>query len=141
MEHVPDHKGSESETPGVGELLPPRRKYDDLSGTGQLASAETAGHPMAAVEAEHDPSEEPDQTGIIGRRGMAVRQNPAWALGHRRDEHHAPGPQEFLLRKPGTVLASEAVPTTTARFMNRRVRNRSHGGVGGRRGRLRLLPD
>jgi len=66
---------------------------------------------------QQDPSEEPDQTGIIGRRGMAVRQNPAWTLGHRRDEHHAPGPQEFLLRKPGTVLASEAVPTTTARFI------------------------
>jgi len=31
--------------------------------------------------------------------------------------------------------------TLSTRFVNRRVRNRTHGGVGGRRGRPRLLPD
>jgi len=141
MEHVPDHQGSESEAAGMGELFPPGREHDDLPGTGQLASAETAGYFVAAVEAKHNPSEEPDETGMIGQRCMAFRQNRAWPLSHSRDEHHAPGTPKFLLRKPGTGFNAEPVSTTTARFMNRRVRNRTHGGVGGRRGRPRLLPD
>ena len=141
LEHVPDHQGNESETAGLGELLLPCREYDDLPGTGQLAEAEIAGHFVAAVETEQNPSKEPDQAGIFGRRSMAVRPETPRPLGRGRNVQPASSAQEYLLRETGSVLASGAVPPTSARILNRRVRNRTHGGVGGRRGRPRLLPD
>src|SRR6266568_2306727 len=59
-EHAPDHSRGESETAGMAELLPLRSGRKPLQGTGWLASAETAEHSMAAVEAIIYPSKEPD---------------------------------------------------------------------------------
>jgi len=72
---------------------------------------------------------------------MAISEKTARPMVARWNERHAPCSSEFLLRQPWSDIASEPVPATSARIMNRRVRNRSHGGVGGRRERPRLLPD
>lgn len=77
----------------------------------------------------------------IGGCFMAFGKKSARPMVARRYKRHAPRPSEFLLRQPWTDIASEPVPETSARIMNRRIRNRSYGGVGGRRGRPRLLPD
>jgi len=96
---------------------------------------------MASVEALLHPSKEPDQAGIIGGRFVAVSKKPARPMVARRDKRYAPCSSEFLLREPWSDIASDPVQPTSARIMNRRIRNRSYGGVGGRRGRPRLLPD
>lgn len=49
--------------------------------------------------------------------------------------------QKSFFDNLGLVFFSRPAQALSARFVNRRVRNRSHGGVGGRRGRPRLLPD
>ena len=72
---------------------------------------------------------------------MAFGEKSAWPMVARRYERHAPCPSEFVLRQPWPDIASDPVQPASARIMNRRIRNRSYGGVGGRRGRPRLLPD
>jgi len=72
---------------------------------------------------------------------MAIGKKPARPLVARRNKRRAPRTSELLLRQPWADIASDPVHPTSARIMNRRIRNRSYGGVGGRRGRLRLQPD
>jgi len=79
--------------------------------------------------------------GLSGDASWRLAKKPAWPVVARRDERHASCSSEFLLRRPWPDIASEPVQPTSARIMNRRIRNRSYGGVGGRRGRPRLLPD
>lgn len=125
----------------MAELLPLCSGGKSLQGTGRLASAETALHSVAAVEAFLHTSKEPDQTGIIWGCVMAFGKKPARPMVARGDKRHTPRPSELLLRQPWSDIASESVQPTSARILNRRIRNRSYGGVGGRRGRPRLLPD
>ena len=138
---APDHNRRESEAAGVVELLPLRSGGKPLQGAGRLASAETALHSVAAVETSPHPSQKPDQTGTVGRCIMAFGKKPAWPMVARRDKCHASCSSKLLLRQPWPDIATESVQPTSARIMNRRIRNRSYGGVGGRRGRPRLLPD
>src|SRR2546429_288579 len=48
---------------------------------------------------------------------------------------------QFVSEKKVLEVGCGATATLQACFMNRRIRNRTYGGVGGRRRWLRLLPD
>ena len=54
---------------------------------------------------------------------------------------HARGRKQSFARGVGTPEPSQSTLDSAAEHLNRRVRNRTHGGVGGREGRLSLLPD
>jgi hypothetical protein len=51
------------------------------------------------------------------------------------------GRQDLIVAMVGTGQCPSLVPQVLMRRMNRRIRNRMSGGVGGRRGQPRLLPD
>src|SRR5262245_18143018 len=58
-----------------------------------------------------------------------------WGLAHERSL------SEVLLRSLRFVFAARSTVQTPAYFVNRRLRNRTYGGVGGREPRGSLLPD
>src|SRR5512137_2530059 len=98
-----------------------------------MGQAETAANTLEAVEASLYPSKEPDAAGDIGSHGMEISHKRSWPLVECRGRAYAQGCCEILLRQTGAgIIHGPASPTSTY-FMNRRVRNRSHGGVGGRR--------
>ena len=104
-----------------------------LRGTGRMAAAETAAHSLEAVEAPLYASKEPDAAGIIGGDCMAVCHKRPRPLVECRGRAYEQSCSEILLRQTGTGITHEPVPPTSTCFMNRRVRNRTYGGVGGRR--------
>src|SRR5919198_3629152 len=98
-----------------------------------MAEAETAPHSLEAVEAPLYAGKEPDAAGVIGKHGMAVGHKRPRPLVECRGRAHAQSCSEILLRQNGAGITHGPVSPTSTHFMNRRVRNRTHGGVGGRR--------
>jgi hypothetical protein len=89
---------------------------------------------------------------MIGRHGAEASTNEGDA--HRTAEmledfrRVAGGTRESTDRERQTFAAAEentnpqvAIPGLDQPIVNRRIRNRTYGGVGGRRERPRLLPD
>ena len=54
---------------------------------------------------------------------------------------YACGSDQPVTREVGTSEPSRSASASAAARLNRRVRSRTHGGVGGRRGQPRLRPD
>ena len=98
-----------------------------------MVEAEIASHSMEAVEALLHESKEPDAAGIIGSHGMAVGHKRPRPLVECRGLAYEQSCSEILLRQTGVGVTHEPAPPPSTHFMNRRVRNRTHGGVGGRR--------
>src|SRR6266705_2928368 len=98
-----------------------------------MAQAETASHTLEAVEAPLYESKELDAPGIIGSHGMALGHKRPRPLVECRGRAYEQSRSEILLRQPGVGVTHEPAPPPSTHFMNRRVRNRTHGGVGGRR--------
>ena len=105
-----------------------------------MDTSEAALHALAAVEAPLHPGQEPDAARIVGTQGLAI--GPKWTrpLVELRSLAHERRVSQILLRQPEVGLTNRPPQTLSVCLVNRRVRNRTHGGVGGRRGRPRLLP-
>jgi Group II intron, maturase-specific domain len=84
---------------------------------------------------------EPDARGPRSSARMAVCHQWAWSLVERRQFAPARSLPHVLVRPHGVDLAAGYTAALLVGFMNRPLRNRPAGGVGGRRRRLRLLPD
>src|SRR6266581_8747522 len=82
-----------------------------------------------------------DAAGTDGGAGMALGVQSTWPVVERGREPHACCFPEVLVRLPGAGVAARYGAAPPARFMNRRMRNRTYGGVGGRPGRPGPLPD
>src|ERR1039457_2186558 len=96
---------------------------------------------MAAMEAGLHTGKEPDAGGAGGSASVAIGHQRAWPLGERRRSAHERGLSEVLVRQHGAGFVAGNAAALLACFMNRRMRNRTSGGVGGRQGCPCLLPD
>ena len=99
-----------------------------------MGPAETAVHPVAAVEATLHPSEEPDTAGTDRSESMEERLQWPGPVVECRGFAHARCVRDSLLHETGAVLVTATVSPLSERHVNRRIRNRTYGGVGGRRG-------
>src|ERR1700674_3170249 len=82
-----------------------------------------------------------DATRTDGGAGMGLGDQRARSVVERGRESHARGLPEVLVRPSGVGVAARYRAAPPAHFMNRRMRNRMYGGVGGRRGCPGPLPD
>ena len=98
-----------------------------------MGQAETAVHSVAAVETVLHAGKEPDTAGIDRSKGMEERQKWPRPLVERRGLAHERRIRDIRLHEAGAVLLTAAVSPLSERHVNRRIRNRTYGGVGGRR--------
>ncbi len=89
---------------------------------------------LASVEADLHPSQEPDATRIAGQCGMEIRDKRTRPLVEFRSLAHEQCFSEIFLQQPGSGIFIRLTQELSTRFVNRRIRNRTYGGVGGRRG-------
>jgi len=106
-----------------------------------MAEAETAVHYLEAVEATPNQREQSGAERVDEGDGMEIVSKRTRPLVECRGRAYAHCLSEVLLRQTGAGLDHGPVSPARIYFMNRRVRNRTHGGVGGRREQSRLLPD
>jgi hypothetical protein len=92
--------------------------------------AQAALRPVAAVEAAAHPRATLDATGSRRGSGSGVRLQWTRSLVERRGQPHARRLPKDLLRTARAFLSPGAAPPPTQRCMNRRIRNRTSGGVG-----------
>jgi hypothetical protein len=103
-------------------------------------SAETAGHPVAAVEAALEPCPKTDSARIGPRPCVDFRDQRSRTLVECRRKPHEPGHPDPVSAPAWSGKPSFRVAAFYAFNLNRRVRNRTHGGVGGRGRQRPLLP-
>jgi retron-type reverse transcriptase len=135
------HGGASPAAAWLGVVLPEISGADHVRAIGSVDTSEAAGHFVAAVEASLDASEEPDSTRLGPRAGLDLSDEWPRSLVECGRKPHEPGgphspPEPAWPREP-----HPGVTTIGVFNLNRRVRNRMHGGVGGRRGQPRLLPE
>ncbi len=90
---------------------------------------------VAAVEAADDPRAQ--AACARARRGCVLgdqQRQRSWSVVERRSVSHAPGFPTACFTRLGLVSLLARVAATSACSLNRRMRNRTSGGVGGRRG-------
>ena len=87
-------------------------------------------YPVAAMETTVRAGAQPDATQLDGRAGMALGMQPAWTVVECERVAHACGFPEVLVRPFGAGVAARYGAAPPAHFMNRRMRNRTYGGVG-----------
>ena len=128
-----DRRG-ESVHPRMGWLLSPGHSDRPVRQTGSMDSPAPPQNPVGAME---ETADSVSQNGRTGTRGCACAQ------GHRHRARrpvergglaHACGREQSLACGVGTPEPSDSTPGSAAEHLNRRVRNRTHGGVGGREG-------
>ena len=73
------------------------------------------------------------QRGLTAERAWCSASQPARPVVECGREPHACGLPEVLVRSSGAGVAARYRTASPAHFMNRRIRNRTYGGVGGRR--------
>ena len=118
----------------LGGVLQAGRDQAGAGGAGWLDTAQAALCPVAAMEAAVRASAQPDAAGTDGGAGVALGHQRARPVVERGREPHARGLPEVLVRPSGAGVAARYGAAPPACFMNRRMRNRTYGGVGGRRG-------
>ena len=115
----------------VGDL---QRLLRPVRQTGSMDSPAPPQNPVGAME---ETADSVSQNGRTGTRGCACAQGPrhrARRLVERGGLAHACGREQSLACGVGTPEPSDSTPGSAAEHLNRRVRNRTHGGVGGREG-------
>jgi len=128
------HPRVEPDASGLDGLLPANRIPAGVGGTRWLDQAQTAVHSVAAVETLIYSRSQPDEGRTDRGPRVALGHQRPWPLVERRGQPHERGLPEVLLRSFGAGVAARYDATTPACSMNRRMRNRTSGGVGGRRG-------
>ena len=99
-----------------------------------MDTPETAVHIVAAVEASLHESKETDAPWIIRGKGLAKRPEQTRPLVELRSLAHERSLCAILLQETGAYIITKPVSPFSAFNVNRRIRNRTYGGVGGRRG-------
>ena len=133
-----DRRG-ESVHPRMGWLLSPGHSDRPVRQTGSMDSPAPPQNPVGAMEETEDSV---SQNGRTGTRGCACAQghrHRARRLVERGGLAHACGREQSLACGVGTPEPSDSTPGSAAEHLNRRVRNRTHGGVG-RTGGVTLPP-
>ena len=128
-----DRRG-ESVHPRMGWLLSPGHSDRPVRHTRSMDSPAPPQNPVGAME---ETADSVSQNGRTGTRGGACAQghrHRARRLVERGGLAHACGREQSLACGVGTPEPSDSTPGSAAAHLNRRVRNRTHGGVGGREG-------
>jgi len=98
-----------------------------------MGSQATAGDHLEAGEETEDPTQEADAAG--NRRGKGEHfgvQRPRAVVERRGQPHESSVPRK-ILRQPWSRIAADDGEEFPMQQANRRVRNRTHGGVRGRK--------
>ena len=106
-----------------------------------MAQAQATYAPLATVEAASYASPKLDEKRTDCSTCSAIRKQRARPVVERERLAHESGVPQILVRSTRLDLASGHPAAPSRCIMNRRMRNRTSGGVGGRRGQPRLLPD
>jgi hypothetical protein len=117
---------------GLEIVLPEIADSDHVRGTGPMDSTETAGHSVAAVEAELDPCPRTDATRLGPCPSLGLRNERPRPLVECRRKPHEPSGSDPLSAPAWSGKPPFGVSAFYAFNLNRRVRNRTHGRVGGR---------
>jgi len=104
-------------------------------------TADAAMRIVAPVAASTDSSHRTDTTRSAPRMGVERSDKRPRALVACWRWSHEPGGPDSLPEPAWTRKPEPRSPPTGAFHLKRRVRNRRHGAVGGRREQSRLLPD
>ena len=96
-----------------------------------MGSPQAAGYPVAAMDETSRARKKPDAT--RHKEGACMDKCQQWpgTMVECQNLTHARSPTECLLHQNRADLVPEGTPTPILRFMNRRIRNRTYGGVGG----------
>ena len=96
---------------------------------------------VGAMEETEDPV---SKVSSLGTRGTACAQghrDRAWCLVECGSLTHAFGREQSFTHGVGSPQPSYSTPGPAAEHLNRRIRTRTYGGVGGRERQLSLRPD
>jgi hypothetical protein len=105
-----------------------------------MDTSETACHSVTTVEAALDPCPRTDPARPEPRPCVDFRDQRPRPLVECRRKPHEPGGPDPLSAPAWSGEPYYGVATFSAFNLNRRVRNRTHGGVGGRGRQRPLLP-
>src|SRR6185312_5781358 len=122
-------------------LLPAGAGERDLRGPRRLVAAQDALHPMAPVEATAYPCPALDATWARRSACMGVRYQRTRPLAECWGQSHERCLPQVLLRPTRAAVAYGVALPSKSRRMNRRIRNRTSGGVGGGGREAYPLPD
>lgn len=128
------HRETEPAAARLDQLLPVRGGQGAVAGTGRVDQTQAAGPHLAPMQALLHPGQAVDETRIGRGARVALGNQRARRLVERRGKPHEPGVPEVILRPHGAGVAGGYPPAFPESVMNRRMRNRTYGGVGGRRG-------
>ena len=130
---APNHRSAEPSATGMDGLLPTDAKQTLSGGTGRLAQTTAALPVVAASQTSSRPNGYAASARRSGRAGMALGAPRARPVVECRCQPYERGLPETLLRRLGAGFVAGCPATPPALFMNRRMRNRTYGGGGGRR--------
>ena len=117
----------------VGGVLQADRHQAGAGRAGWMDTAQAARCPVAAMEAPVCARPQLDAAGTDHGASMALGVQPTRPVVECGREPHACCFPEVLVRSSGAGVAARYRAAPPAHFMNRRIRNRTYGGVGGRR--------
>ena len=123
-------RDSQPAAPGLDQLLPTHAEQRDLGGTRYVDAASLSA--VAAVEASTDPAAQIVRTGCGRRTGLARGDERSRSLVERGCSTLQPRLTGGLLYALGAGLVTARAAATPVCLLNRRMRNRTYGGVGGR---------
>jgi hypothetical protein len=101
---------------------------------GRMDTASVTLHPVATMETTLRAGAQADATWTDGGAGLALGVQPTRSVVERGRISYARRLPEVLVRSTGAGVAARYGAAPSAHFMNRRMRNRMYGGVGGRPG-------
>jgi group II intron reverse transcriptase/maturase len=116
-------------------------QFTRLRFAGPVASPPLAQDFVGAVAEAEDPVSEAGRAGGGGATCAPGHCHRPWGLVECGGFAHARGSEQPVTRGMGSSEPSWSTSDPAAVHLNRRVRFRTHGGVGGRRGQPRLRPD
>jgi site-specific DNA recombinase len=128
-----DHRSAEPAPARLDELLPPRRGQGCVGGPGRVDQAQAAGPDMAPSQTLGHTSQTVDEARTEGEASLALGDQRARPLVECRGKPYERRLPKVLLRPHETRLAGGHPPALSVSVMNRRMRNRTSGGAGGRR--------
>jgi group II intron reverse transcriptase/maturase len=129
-----DNGSAEPAAAWLDELLQVCPGQGRVAGTGRLDQAQAEVPNMALRQALPRPGQDTDKARSDEGTRVAVGDQRARCLVELRSKPHERGLPQDLLRPHGARVAGRYLPALPASLMNRRMRNRTYGGVGGRRG-------
>ena len=136
-----DYPATHPHTSRMDKLLPSNRAKGRSGRTRPMAQAQATYAPLATVEAASYASPKLDEKRTDCSTCSAIRKQRARPVVERERLAHESGVPQILVRSTRLDLASGHPAAPSRCIMNRRMRNRTSGGVGGPRGQPRLLPD